>query len=353
MDVGNPQQLQKRLVVALLLGLLFVLSYQVLHLFFAPVAWAGILVYVTWPFYKRLRTTLKNRNTISALVMTGLLSLSLLLPILWVGLLLQSEVTSVFQQISQRLSSGPIQLPEFVRDLPWVGRELQEFISRLSQDSEALNGQVKIWADHGARYSAQFLGGVSRNMAKLGFAILTAFFLYRDGERFMAQVRAVLLSTLGQRVDGYLAAAGSTTRAVVYGIGLTAVAQGVLAGIGYWVAGVGSPAFLAVLTGLIALVPFGTPFAWGAVCIWLFINGEFWPAVGLFLWGTFVVSWVDNIIRPIVISSATQIPFLLVMFGVLGGLAAFGMVGLFLGPVILAVLVAVWREWLEDTAHKI
>jgi len=128
---------------------------------------------------------------------------------------------------------------------------------------------------------------------------------------------------------------------------LTALAQGLLAGVGYAGAGLANPVFLGVLTALVALIPFGTPFAWGGVCIWLLVNGQTWPAIGLFLWGTFVVSWVDNIIRPLVISNATQMPFLLVMFGVLGGLAAFGMVGLFIGPVILAVLVAVWREWLE------
>ncbi|MFP5465399.1 MAG: AI-2E family transporter, partial [Gammaproteobacteria bacterium] len=101
------------------------------------------------------------------------------------------------------------------------------------------------------------------------------------------------------------------------------------------------------VTTLIALIPFGTPFAWGGVALWLLFNGDLWNAVGLALWGTLLVSWVDNIIRPLVISNATQIPFIIVMFGVLGGLASFGMVGLFIGPVVLAVVLAVWREWLE------
>ena len=134
---------------------------------------------------------------------------------------------------------------------------------------------------------------------------------------------------------------------MVIGIVLTALAQGMLAGLGYAVAGMDSPVFLAAITTLIAMVPFGTPFAWGSVAVWLFAQGDIVAALGLAAWGTFVISWVDNIIRPMVISGKTHIPFLLVMFGVLGGLNAFGMVGLFLGPVILAVLVAVWREWLE------
>ncbi len=128
----------------------------------------------------------------------------------------------------------------------------------------------------------------------------------------------------------------------------TALLQGAVAGLGYWWAGLHAPVLLGAITALVAMIPFGTPFVWGSIGTWLLIRGEVTAGIGLLLWGTLVVSWVDNLIRPLVISSATRIPFLLVMFGVLGGLAAFGLIGLFLGPVILAVLVAVWREWLEE-----
>lgn len=96
------------------------------------------------------------------------------------------------------------------------------------------------------------------------------------------------------------------------------------------------------------MIPFGTPFTWGSVGVWLLLSGHTVSGIGLLLWGTLVVSWVDNLVRPPVISSATRIPFLLVMFGMIGGLAAFGLVGLFLG---LAVLVAVGREWVDEVAH--
>jgi predicted PurR-regulated permease PerM len=109
---------------------------------------------------------------------------------------------------------------------------------------------------------------------------------------------------------------------------------------------------LGALTGLVALVPFGTPFVWGTAGVWLLLTGATMAGVGLLLWGALVVSSVDNLIRPLVISTATRIPFLLVMFGVLGGLVAFGPVGLFLGPVVLAVLLGVWHEWLEAGAQR-
>lgn len=340
----------RRLLLGVFLAGLLLLGWKVLSPFIIPVAWAGILVYVTWPLYAHLRTRLGGRHTPSALAMTVILALTIILPIMWVAFLLQSEISGVYQQIAQQLARGRLEAPPVLRDIPWLGKEVQAFLDRLNASPEALKAQLTEWSNYALNHAAGFVGGVGRNVGKLGFALLTAFFLYRDGEVVVRQIRQVLSQVMDERIDDYLNAMGDMSRAVVYGIVLTALAQGLLAGIGYAVAGMGNPVFLGVLTALIAFIPFGTPFAWGAVCIWLFLNGQSWAAFGLFLWGALVVSWVDNIIRPLVISNATRIPFLIVMFGVLGGLAAFGMVGLFLGPVILAVMVAVWREWLENAA---
>lgn len=347
MDVQSPS-FSRRLFLAAALGGLLLLAFVVLQPFLVPVTWAGILVYVTWPLYLRLRQRLGGRPNLSALLMTLLLALVLILPVVWVLLLMRSEAVAASQKILAQLNQGYLELPREVRQLPWVGPRLAAFFDRLNADPAVFKAEVRAWTDWAMTHAGDLLGGVGRNLAKLGFALLTAFFLYRDGEALVLQVREVLGRLLGQRTEDYVEAIGATTRAVVYGIVLTALAQGFLSGIGYAVAGVSGAVFLGAVTTLIAMVPFGTPFAWGTVCLWLFLQGEVWPALGLALWGAVVVSWVDNFIRPLVISSATKIPFLLVMFGVLGGLTAFGMVGLFLGPVILAVMVAVWREWLED-----
>ncbi|WP_141672274.1 AI-2E family transporter, partial [Acidithiobacillus ferrivorans] len=120
----------------------------------------------------------------------------------------------------------------------------------------------------------------------------------------------------------------------------------VLAGVGYAVAGLPAPVLLAIVTLLFSFIPIGTPLVWGAASIWLLFQGDIWAGVGLALWGALVVSWIDNLIRPLVISNAVRIPFLLVLFGVLGGILAFGFLGVFLGPVLLAVLLAIWDEWL-------
>jgi predicted PurR-regulated permease PerM len=336
----------RRIMLAFLLGGLLILAFWVLLPFLVPAAWAAVLVHVTWPFYLWLRKRLGGRHVVASLAMTLLVALVLILPLIWVLLLLRSEMAMAWTHVAGLLEQGKLLLPSQIRSIPWFGAELGAFFDRINAHPAALRGEVGKISDWLVAHAGSFASGIGGSLAKLGLAIFTAFFFYLDGEAVITQVRGVLRQVLDERIDHYLEAISATTRAVVYGIVLTALAQGVLAGVGYAVAGVPSPVFFAAVTMLVALIPFGTPFAWGGVCLWLLFTGHVWAAIGLLVWCVIVVSWVDNIIRPLVISNVTRIPFLLVMFGVLGGLAAFGMIGLFLGPVILAVMLAVWREWL-------
>lgn len=341
----------RSILLGLLLGGLLLLAYMVLHLFIVPVVWALILAYVTWPLYARLRRLLRGRATASAMLMTLLLTAAFVLPLLWLIGLLQAEFVVAYQTISGYLSDGSQRLPDFIRQIPWIGERMQQALDSLAGDPEMLRAEALRWAQNSFGQLTELVGGVGRNAAKMGLAVLTVLFVYRDGEKLLHQVRRIMQRFVGGRSHGYLSAIGATTKAVLYGLVLTALAQGTLAGLGYWAAGIHAPALLGALTALVALIPFGTPFVWGGLGVWLLATGQTVAGIGLLLWGGLVVSWVDNLIRPLVISSASQIPFLLVMFGVLGGLAAFGLVGLFVGPVIMAVLMAVWREWLEEQAQ--
>jgi predicted PurR-regulated permease PerM len=343
------EKIVRRVILGFLLGGLLLLSYAVLHLFIVPVAWAIIIAYATWPLYRRLRARLWRYPALAAFLMTLMLTAAIVLPALWMGMLLRTELGTAIGALTAQIRQGSFTLPDFIRALPGIGDYLQGLLNELTGDPEAFKAQLIDWLRQGSDQAVGLIGDVGRNAAKLGFALITVFFLYRDGERVLAQVHAVLRRFLGERVDGYLKAVGGMTKAVVWGLVATALAQGIVAGLGYWWAGLSAPVLLGAVTAMVAMIPFGTPVAWGSLGIWLLVIGNTVEGIGLLLWGALVVSWVDNLIRPLVISSATRIPFLLVMFGVLGGLAAFGLVGLFLGPVVLAVLMAVWREWIEES----
>lgn len=339
--------INRLLLLTLLVGLL-ALSFQVLSFFIIPVLWAAILGYVTWPMYRRLNHRLNHRRNLSATVMLLALIFTIGVPLLIGAFYLQQEARYLYNHVQVLMLMGQFEIPDFLRKLPSIGPQLQDIVKQMNADPTQITGEIREWVQAHLAYGREIFNQISQNLARVTFALFTLFFIYRDGEHILSQVQLALHKILGKRSEGYLQAIGQTTRAVVYGIGLTALAQAALAGIGYAVAGAPSPVLLTLMTLLIALVPFGTPFAWGGVAIWMLINGQTMPAIGLILWGVFVVSWIDNIIRPMVISGATKVPFLLIMFGVLGGLGAFGMVGLFIGPVILAVLLAVWREWLAQ-----
>ena len=336
-----------RLVV---LGLLVLALGSAVAIVLAPfvvsMLWAGILAFASWPLYVRLLRLAGGRAWLTALCMTLLMAAVVVVPTLWLFFLLQADAGVLADHLTAEMAAGRLRPPAFVAALPLVGPELAAWLNAMLAEPMRWRTELKSLIGSLGAETWTLVGGVGKNLIKLGFALFTLFFVYLHGLSLLEQARTVLKGLLRERTDGYVDAVGNTTRAVVYGIVLTALVQGAVAGLGYWVAGLPAPATLAAVTVLIALIPFGTPLVWGTAGLWLLFTGQTVAGIGLLLWGVLVVSWVDNIVRPMLLSRASNIPFVLALFGVLGGLAAFGMVGLFLGPVILAVALAVWREWL-------
>ncbi|MFL6547600.1 MAG: AI-2E family transporter [Povalibacter sp.] len=345
-DLPTAPWFRRVLIAGLILGIVL-LTFSVLEPFIVPLIWGAILAYVSWPLQLRMIRAFRGRVGVASIATTVLVTLAIVVPLVWLLLMLRVEAISAYAEVQAFLATKPT-LPPALRDLPWIGQSAQNMLHQLSSDPAALRGEVVLLLEESSVEMTRLLGGVGRNIAKLFFAVLSMFFLLRDGPRLLREVRAILEGILGPSVRDYLEAIGATTQAVVYALILGALAQGVVAGIGYWIFGVEAPVLMGAVTVLIALVPFGAPMVWGSLSIWLLVTGEMWPGVGLILWGLILVSWVDNIVRPLVISNATRMPFLLVVFGVLGGVLAFGLVGLFIGPVLLAVSLAIWREWLAQ-----
>ncbi len=347
MNSSNNLVLKQLIPVVLLVGLLY-LSYQVLNEFLLSLVWAFILAFVSWPLYKWLDKRLNNNKLASASIMSLFVSTIIFLLIYWLAVLLQDELKSAYYSFIPALSRGEYRLPKEVLNIPGIGHSLQEWLDRFQMDKSGLALQTIGWLKQWLGNFASFLGNLGHYALKLGVVLVTLFFCYRDGEEAIVQLHRGILQFLGKHQDIYLQAAGHTTRAVVYGLVLAALAQGLLAGIGYYVAGVQAPVLFGAITALLAMVPMGATLVWVPIGLALIVSGQVWAGVGLLVWGVTGVSTVDNVIKPLVISGASKVPFLIVMFGVLGGLSAFGAIGIFLGPVILAVMLAVWQAWLEQ-----
>ena len=341
----EPERIRALVGAGIIAGLV-VGAFLVLQPFLVPVIWAAILVYTTWPVYRRIRAWLWESKVWPALLMTILLILAVAGPAVLLSVALAEEATGVYR-VAKAWAAQPPELPAWLRDLPWIGERLAAWRAELLADPRW--GQT--WVTQNAGWLADrilgFAGGVGRNLVKLGLTLLTVAFLYFHWETLTSQTRTVMHHLAGPRVASLMRAAGETVRAVWYGILLTAAAQGLLAGLGFWAIGLPAPVLLGAATGFLALVPFGPPLIWFPAGLWMLAQVSLWKGLALLAWGALAVSGIDNVLRPLFIGSATRIPYLLVFFGVLGGLGAFGLLGLFLGPTILSVLLVVWREWAE------
>lgn len=349
----SKELILQRLLSLVLLTILIILCLKVVKFFIVPALWGAILAYVTFPIYTFFHTKVKFSPNFSALLMTVSISLAIGVPLVVGVFFLQHEAISLYGTLIHRIKVGYVDLPEQFKNLPVIGQAIKDALWEINKNPEATMQTFQAWIQSHLYYGKIAFDAIFQGIAKLGMALMTLFFFYRDGTSLVRQIRQALRNIIGNRIDGYLDSVGATTQAVVYGIGLTALAQALLAGIGYAFAGAPNPLLLTLITFVVALIPFGTPFAWGSVAVWLLSQGYTAQGIGLGLWGVLVISWVDNLIRPIVISGATKIPFIIIFIGVLGGLTAFGFVGLFIGPVVLAIGLAVWREWISQHRHEI
>ncbi|MGC2030627.1 MAG: AI-2E family transporter [Steroidobacteraceae bacterium] len=339
----------RRVLLAIVGGVTGIACLVVIAPFLSPIAWAAILAYSSWPLYQRIRPLFRKLRATAAFVMTALLTCAVVVPVLWMLVLFGQELMVAYRALADLSAQGPYTLPGFIRRVPWVGEQLQQQINRYSAEPAVLMRQVGAWVQAWASELTALAGGIGRNVGKLLVTMVTVFFLYLDGETIIGQSRRVLGRFFGDRLDPYVATMATMTRSVVYGLVATAFAQGLVAGIGYAIVGISASILLGALTGLLSVVPMvGTGVVWGSVSVYLVVTGHIWKAVILAAWGLLLVHPTDNVLRPLLISNATRVPFLLVMFGVLGGMAAFGLVGAFVGPIILSMGLAAWREWAVD-----
>ncbi len=345
MSAANPEDPRAGAVAARVGGGLALLAatLYVLRPFVVPVIWAGILAYVTWPLYRHVARMTK-RPRLAAGLFTAAVGLGVGIPVAWVLVALAGEATQLIGSVREWLDAGAV-LPDWILARPWLADRLAQLRQDSVVDPSAVLRYVTSYAGQVSGQLAAIAGSLAGNAFKFTISVLCLFFFYLDGENLLSQASRFTRIAF-PRSPQVLEHVGSVVRAVVFGLIGTALVQGMVAGIGYALFGVPSPVALGALTFVASFVPAGPAVLWAGAAIWLAVGGKTTAAIGMAVYGFLLVSSIDNVLRPILISGG-QVPihFLVVFFGVLGGLASFGMLGLFLGPVLLSVTIALATQF--------
>lgn len=327
---------------------LIALAAFVMQRFFLPLIWAGILCVATWPLYPRLRRLTGERAILAALALTLLCAGVFITPLL-LGMAQAARQAPELANFIVTANNEGITAPAILLAIPLVGPSLHDWwLTTLSQP----HGLAHLFAGSGVGgfHSApellkSFGAGIFHRTVDFGLALLCLFFFYKDGEALKRQIDAIGSHCFSEgRWERYAEKVPTAIRATVNGLVLVGLAEGVLIGIAYGFAGLPSPALWAAATGILAIIPFGAPLAFLSAAALLAFNGSVPAAVGVGLWGTLVLFVADHFVRPGMIGNATRLPFLTVLFGILGGVETLGLVGLFIGPVVMVLFVALWYE---------
>ncbi|OYV41361.1 MAG: hypothetical protein B7Z80_02000 [Rhodospirillales bacterium 20-64-7] len=335
----------ERILMGLLLGGVAIGCVLVLYPFFSALLWAGILVYTTWPVFGWLRQHLRLNRVLAALAMLFLTAVLLVLPVVVVAPGSADDVARLRHVIMESLRAGLPDSPLWVFDVPLVGPTIGALWDRWAADIsgmlEALRPYFGILLENGL----SLLLGIANGVLMFLLALFVAFFFYMYGEPIADRLRLILHRIAGARADRLIAVTGATVRGVVYGILGTAVVQGLLTMFGLWLSGVPRPVLLGCVAGLLSVLPIGAPVVWIPAAIWLVGTGHAGWGIFLGAYGVGAVSGADSLIRPWFIARGAELPFLLTVLGVLGGALAFGLLGIFLGPVLLGIGFTLTNEW--------
>jgi len=329
-------------VVLVVLG-----CFLVLKPFLSALLWAVILTFSSWPAFRVLLGWVKGRRTLAAFLMTLAIALVLLVPSVVIVLTLAGDVREFASTAVAWVREGPPTPPQWLAGVPWVGVEMVAIWQEYAADSKQLLVAAEQFIDPLTSWILTIGKALGRGVLELSLSMFLAFFFFRDGANLGDRALAIAKRLAGAHGDHLLReVAGGTIRGEVYGILGTAMAQGLLAWVGFTIAGVPAAVLLAMMTFLVSVIPMGPPLIWIPASIWVFQNSSVGMGIFMVVWGVLAISSVDNFVRPLIISQGNKMPFILIFMGVLGGGLAFGLIGIFLGPTLLAVSFRLGEEWL-------
>jgi len=337
-----------RLLVQILLLALLGACLWVLLPFASALFWAAVLAFASWPLMRLLTRWLNGRQSAAAALLTLGWMILVAVPLVMLGFNLADHIRDATALIKDFQVDGLPPPPEWLGGVPLVGERLVGIWVTIDQQGVAFFASVRPYLGQVGNWllarSAQIGGGV----LELALSLVLVFFFYRDGPRLAAFVQSLLERLIGDRAGHYLELVAGTVQRVVNGVIGTAAAQGLLSLIGFWIAGVPGAMVLGLLTFALSFIML-PPLVWGSATAWLVWQGEYGSALFLGLWGMFIVSGVDNVLKPYLISRGGNLPLVVVLLGVFGGILAFGFMGLFLGPTLLAVAYSLLHDWVGTT----
>ena len=339
--------LTRTVLAVLLIGILTGTSFYILRPFMLAIVWAAMIVVATWPMMLKLQQMLRRR-ALAVAIMSGAMVLVFVVPLV---LAIQTVVdnTSTIKEWIGTLATAPIPPPpEWLARVPLIGAKIAEGWTTIAEaGKDNLVARVAPYAAQAAQWLAGALGGVGVLAFQFLLTVIIAVVMYTQGESARASLIKFGRRLAGNRGEGVVILAGQAIRAVALGVVVTALAQTLLAGLGLYVAGI---PFAGLLTGVILLLciaQIGPILVLAPAVVWLFWNDQT-------VWGTALLIWsvgvgaMDNVLRPVLIRRGADLPMLLIFAGVIGGLIAFGIVGLFVGPVVLAVTYTLLKEWMNE-----
>lgn len=322
------------------------MTILIIHRFIPALVWASIISIATYPIYKPWRRMLRGHHSFAAFSFTAFIGVIIFIPLTWlIGVMVQD--LQIFVSYLQQLNDQGGAVPQIVKELPWIGEELQSYW----QNNIGMPGGLKhlLSSIHlsltPASYYVKKIGvNLAHRSVLLGFSLLSLFFFYRDAEYILQQVDQVGSTCLGARWARFAHQLPQALQSTVNGTIVVGIGVGILMGVCYAWVGFPAPALVGVLTAIAAMIPFVVPVVFAFVALFLCVKGAIFAAIIVLSWGTLVMFVADHFVKPVLIGGAIKLPFLAVLFGVLGGVETLGVLGLFVGPMIMVLFMTLWQE---------
>ena len=347
------QDLTRTTLAVVCIFLLIVASLWVLRPFLAATVWATMLVVATWPMLKSLEARFGNRRTPAVAVMTLGMLLLLVLP-LWGAIETIVDHADQLTDVAKKVAvTGVPHPPEWVGGLPLVGEKLASSWRQLADSgSDGLVSRATPYVTVAAKWTLGQAGSLGGMLVQFLLVVVISAILYSSGEAAARSVRRFGQRLAGERGRNSVILAGQAIRAVALGVGVTAIVQTVLGGIGLAVAGVPFAALLSAVMLMLCIAQLGPALVLFPAVGWMYWTGDNAWATFLLVW-SLIVGSLDNFLRPMLIKRGADLPLLLIFAGVIGGMLGFGLVGIFVGPVVLAVTYTLLEAWIDDALDKV